>query len=273
MSVQPSDQAVAKSGGLRTTGRVRAGSPGRPLVTVVTSVLNGGRTLEETIQSVLHQSYPNVEYIVVDGASTDGTLAILSRYSDSIDFWVSARDRGIYDAWNKGLAYARGNWIMFVGADDQLTPTAIESLVTAAANCQAETDFVCGKVELIRRGQVVRIIGTSWSWQKFRRYMSIAHSGGMHSAAYFERFGNFDASFSICGDYELLLRAGSKLKVVFVDSIITRMRMGGASNSNTRVFGESVRARITHGLCTPAKGKIDAAWARVKWQLRMLLGK
>lgn len=272
MSSPSQPQSLSAScGGLRTHGKAKAGTPGKPLVTIVTSVLNGEKTLEETIQSVLQQTYPNVEYIVVDGASNDGTIALLSRYSDSIDYWISEPDRGIYDAWNKGLGYASGDWIIFVGADDHLTPTAIASLVNAAQKEQA--DFVCGKVEMLRDGQVTRTIGVPWSWRKFRRYMSIAHSGGMHCAEYFQRFGRFDSSYRICGDYELLLRAGPQLQVVFVDTVVTRMRMGGVSNASDRVFRESVRARITHGLCTPLQGRFDAAWARAKWQVRRLLGR
>lgn len=273
MIAQSHAPAPPVSGGLKSAGKRKAGSPNQPVVTVVTSVLNGEQTLEETIQSVLQQTYPNVEYIIVDGASKDGTVALLSRYSDSIDYWISEPDRGIYDAWNKGLGYARGDWVIFVGADDQLTPTAIESLVNAALKDAGPADFVCGKVEMLRDGQVTRTIGAAWSWRKFRRYMSIAHSGGMHRAEYFKRFGRFDSSYRICGDYELLLRAGQQLKVVFVDTVVTRMRMGGVSNANDRVFRESVRARMTHGLCTPRQGRLDAAWARAKWQVRRLLGR
>lgn len=85
-----------------------------PLITVITVVLNGEGHLEETMQSVLNQTYPNVEYIIVDGGSTDGTLDIIRKYGDRIDYWVSEKDKGIYDAMNKGIKVALGSWINFM---------------------------------------------------------------------------------------------------------------------------------------------------------------
>ena len=89
-----------------------------PLISVITVVLNGEKYLEETIQSVINQTYPNVEYIIIDGGSTDGTLDIIKKYEDKIDYWVSEKDKGIYDAMNKGIRAACGNWINFMNAGD-----------------------------------------------------------------------------------------------------------------------------------------------------------
>ncbi len=94
----------------------------RPVVSVITSVYNGAEGIERTIRSILAQNYPGVEYIVVDGGSGDGTVEILKRYNDSIDYWVSARDKGIYDAWNKGVQLAKGEWIAFLGSGDVYLP-------------------------------------------------------------------------------------------------------------------------------------------------------
>ena len=106
------------SGGLRIKGIEKKSTLGKPLITVVTVVYNGATTLEQTIQSVVNQSYDNKEYIIIDGASTDGTLDIIKKYEDKIDYWQSEPDEGIYDAMNKGLACAKGDFLIFIGADD-----------------------------------------------------------------------------------------------------------------------------------------------------------
>ena len=96
-----------------------------PLVTIITVVFNGEQLIEETVLSVLNQSYNNVEYIVIDGGSDDGTLKILSKYNDKIDYWLSEPDNGIYDAMNKGIALASGEWINFMNCGDRFASTDV----------------------------------------------------------------------------------------------------------------------------------------------------
>jgi glycosyltransferase involved in cell wall biosynthesis len=105
-------------GGQRTHGYFRASLSNMPLITVVTVVFNGAKVLEETIKSVINQNYNNVEYIIIDGGSTDGTLDILRKYQNIVDYWVSEADNGIYDAMNKGIYLANGKWINFMNAGD-----------------------------------------------------------------------------------------------------------------------------------------------------------
>jgi glycosyltransferase involved in cell wall biosynthesis len=104
-----------QSGGLRANGITKRSQENMPLIAVITVVRNGEKTLEQTILSAINQTYTNVEYIVVDGASTDGTLDIIRKYDDRIGYWVSEPDEGIYDAMNKGIDLATGEWINFRG--------------------------------------------------------------------------------------------------------------------------------------------------------------
>ena len=105
-------------GGLRTKGYFKKSYEGKPLISIITVVYNGKQYIEETIQNVINQTYSNVEYIIIDGASTDGTLDIIKKYEDKIDYWVSGRDKGIYYAMNKGIDLATGDWINFMNAGD-----------------------------------------------------------------------------------------------------------------------------------------------------------
>lgn len=114
----PSMAGRQGEGGLRTKGYFKENFPSRPIITVVTVVLNDCQNIEETILSVIKQSYDNVEYIVLDGASSDGTIDLIKKYDDFIDYWVSEPDKGIYQAFNKGIDLSSGKWIAFMNCGD-----------------------------------------------------------------------------------------------------------------------------------------------------------
>lgn len=121
---------VTLEGGLRTRCAVRKRESGKPLVSIITVVFNDGRNIEEVIKNVINQSYPNIEYIIIDGGSTDNTLDIIKKYDDKIDYWVSKKDNGIYDAMNKGVGAATGEWVNFMNAGDSFYHmTTIEDLM------------------------------------------------------------------------------------------------------------------------------------------------
>ena len=107
-----------REGGLRTKGIERRGSATHPLISVITVVYNGASNLEQTIQSVINQDCQNFEYIIIDGGSTDGTIEIVEKYADRIDYWMSGRDAGLYDAMNRGVELAAGEWLNFMNCGD-----------------------------------------------------------------------------------------------------------------------------------------------------------
>jgi len=200
-----------------------------PLITIITATYNAAAHLAGSIDSVLRQTYLNFEYIVIDGASSDGTLDILKMHNKQITYWLTEPDTGIYDAWNKGIKKANGAWILFLGADDQLLPDALESYVKFINQNSAQGfDYISSKVKRVRpNGTVEGIVGKPWKWNDFKYRMTTAHPGSFHSKRLFSRFGNFSTSYQIVSDYEMLLRAGKDLRAGYFDKITVLMSTGG----------------------------------------------
>lgn len=221
----------------------------RPLISIITVVLNGAKTLAATIESVHRQTFRDFEYLVLDGGSTDGTIGILERHREHVTHWTSEPDAGIYDAWNKALRRARGEWIAFLGADDTYYPEALDSYARAIADLpQSGTHYISSRVHLEKDGKIVRTVGGAWTWPTFSRFMTVAHVGSLHHRSLFEQYGPFDASYRVCGDYELLLRPRHLLRAAFVDRVTVKMALGGVSNSNvTLALREQERAKRVAG--------------------------
>lgn len=264
---------MKQEGGARLQGMQKESVPGKPLITIITATYNAAEYLPNAIKSIRKQTYGNVEWIVVDGASQDCTLDILRQNEDAVDYWMSEPDKGIYDAWNKGLRRAKGEWVCFLGADDQMLSNAVESMVNCALSSQRALEFVSGRVKLFQDGKGGRTIGRPWNWPEFSRYMCVAHTGAMHRVTYFRKYGEFDASYRISGDYEILLRAGKYLRAGFVDQVVAHAVLGGVSNRDKTVFRENLRAKLRHGACGPLAGIVFMVRAQLAWSLRGLIGR
>jgi len=202
LSPQPGMDLI--EGGLRTQGIFKSGTKEQPLVTYVTVVRNNTATLARTIESVQKQTYRNVEHVVLDGASTDGTLDLIRRYADRIDYFVSEPDNGLYDAVNKAIPLSRGQLICVLNSDDWLEPNAAELAVHRIA------DFD-GASLLLTAAQVrSREVDTAW-------YPAFVHPGcyfkcanDCHNAIYatpaaYERSGPYDTSYKIAADFKWIM--------------------------------------------------------------------
>jgi len=233
------------SGGKRLKGILAENSADQPLVTVVTAVYNGQSYMAGCLESVLRQDYPNVEHIVLDGGSCDGTVDVLREYDDRIALWRSEPDGGVYDAWNKALAEARGEWICFLGVDDEFLPGAISAyMALAAANPNAE--YLSSNVRWVHPSGFQKILGQPWTWGAFSQWMCTPHVGSMHRRSLFDRLGGYNISYRIVADYELLLRARDALRTAYMPIITVVMRAGGTSDT-CRAFLEQARAKISAG--------------------------
>jgi glycosyltransferase involved in cell wall biosynthesis len=261
---------IIAEGGRRSRNATGKQTPGSPLVSVITSVYNGAEDLERTLKSVVAQSYPCVEYIVVDGASKDGTVDILKKYDDVIDYWISARDTGIYDAWNKGVQLAQGEWIAFLGVGDAYLPDAINQYMDFSKQ-HPDCRYISSRVRLMRDGHGVRTIGQPWSWPAFVKYMTVAHVGSLHHRQLYASYGLYDLTYRITGDYELLLRAGKTLQAGYFPEVTAEMMLGGASNKSTKVLDETFRAKVQTGKRHVILARIEDFIARIKFYIRLYL--
>ena len=248
--------------------RCMAGSrPDYPLVTVITAVFNGRGHLASCLESVISQDYPNIEHLVLDGGSTDGTLDVLRHYDERIAFWKTEPDQGVFDAWNKGLAQARGEWICFLGADDEFLPGAVSAYM-ALARKHPDAEFLSSRARLEHPTGYSPVFGGPWSWPQFTKAMTTVHVGSMHSRTMFERLGQFDISYKIAGDYELMLRAKDTLRTGFMPDLTVVMRAGGLSDSTAGLY-EARRAKLQNSVCSPMRAEADLRQLITRFYLRL----
>lgn len=232
-----------------------------PLISIIVAVFNGRATLQQCIDSVAQQTYPNKELIVIDGGSKDGTVDLLRTNQERIAYWISEPDSGIYNAWNKGLVQAKGEWICFLGADDYLWDSQVLArLAVQLEKIPPDIRVAYGQImKLSVEGKELYSEGDPWpeAKKRFGQYMSIPHPAVMHRRSLFERHGKFDESFRIAGDYELLLRELKTGDAVFIPGIITTgVRAGGISmlSENTmKSLRELGRAQRMHGQLFPGR--------------------
>lgn len=230
-----------------------------PFITIIVAVFNGVDTLEKCLASISTQSYARKQLIVIDGGSTDGCIDTLKRYASVIDYWVSESDSGIYHAWNKALRHARGDWVCFLGADDFFWQSdVLEQMAPFLAAAYPGTRVVYGQIATVNRtGTIVQRLGDYWETARrlMPQLMAVPHAGLMHHRSLFEEHGQFDESFRIAGDYELLLRELLANDASFIPNLITvGMREGGISSQpgNTiLMLKECRRAQKSHGLIRP----------------------
>lgn len=201
-------------------------------ISVVTAVLDRARVVGDCLQSVLEQTHPEVEHVVIDGGSTDGTLDIVRANSGRVAHLVSERDGGLYEAINKGLAAATGDVIGILGADDVYASRSTLALVAAAMQAGADACFG----DLVYIDDQARVVRT-WRSSPFRRGRFLRgwmppHPTFFVRRSVYARLGGYDTRFRIAADYELMLRylEGARIPSVYVPQTLVRMRVGGTSN-------------------------------------------
>ena len=209
-----------------------SGADAQPRLSIILATWQAASTLDACLQSTIEQSFTSWELLVVDGASTDGTVDIIRRFEDHIAWWHSEEDAGIYDAWNKGLAHARGEYVCFIGADDKWADaTSLSRLFDAIGN--EEYDLVTSQGNFYdSETDKSFTYGSAWDYRRIGPRMIICHPGLMHRRELFEAYGLFDTSYSITGDLEFLLRLPEDMRTLHVESTSLVIEMAGISRQN-----------------------------------------
>ena len=224
-------------------------------ISIVIATFNAAKYLSACLNSCIGQTWQDTEIIVIDGASTDGTVDIIRRHAPQIAYWKSEPDKGIYDAWNKALSHVTGSWVLFRGADDVFWDEHVLEKSVPGLEAASASELICygTVVSLNEHKEMVGIRGGPWEEAKSRFFkeMPMAHTGVFHHIELFRRFGHFDPSYRIAGDYDFLLRAvkGGVEGKFLAGVIVTKMNGGGISHTQgLRTKRESIIALKKNGV-------------------------
>ncbi len=216
-------------------------NPAKPTISIITATWNCRRTVANCISSVAGQTWPHIQHVVVDGASTDGTFEVLQAHRHQIAELQSEPDRGIYDALNKGLALSKGDVVGFLHADDMYAhPQVLERVAAAFAN--QDVCAVYGDLQYVSQNDTNKVV-RNWVSSKFT--LRDLAWGWMppHPSLYvrrnwYERIGGFDAEYQVSADYLSILQMFSQpeFKAIYLAEVMVKMRTGGTSNRNLKAM-------------------------------------
>jgi len=222
----PESKGRQGEGGLRTKAYYKKSYDNKPLISIVTVVYNGKKYLEQTINSILDQTYDNVEYIVIDGGSTDGTLEIIQKYDRQIDYWISESDDGIYDAMNKGAGLAIGEYISFLNADDWYLGDSIELI--AKNSLKDHPGYLYGDVNLYDDNKVMGQHRANL--KRYKKHTPIGHQALFVQTKYLRQMP-FSNKYKIIADYDFMIKL-IKLNISYIqlDRPLVNFRIAGISS-------------------------------------------
>jgi glycosyltransferase involved in cell wall biosynthesis len=196
-----------------------------PKVSIITIVWNDAKGLEKTIQSVIHQTYENIEYIIIDGGSTDATVDIIKKYKNKIDYWVSEKDKGIYDAMNKGIQAATGTWVNFMNAGD----TFVDNEVLEKINFESFKNDILVYGKKLQNNKIINPLPI--------KVLEVGEIHANHQSMFFNKYLlenelKYDLQYKIYADYELVNKIYLKYpkQNVFIDQLIADFEGGGVSS-------------------------------------------
>ena len=206
-------------------------------ISIITVCFNSAKTIRDTIASVFAQDHPDIEYIVIDGGSTDGTLAIIDEYRARIALVVSESDKGLYDAMNKGIAAATGEVVGILNSDDFYESTDVLSCIANAFSANPKKDIVFGDIVFVRPDKLEKVVrryaaGHFRPW-KLRFGWMPPHPGTFIRRHLYQKVGSYKLNYKIAADFDMFVRLliTHKASYMWVDRVLVRMRLGGVSTT------------------------------------------
>ncbi|MGO3406065.1 glycosyltransferase family 2 protein [Marinomonas sp.] len=207
----------------------------QPLITIITSTYNAAKDLHWTIDSIRAQTYPNIQWIIADGGSKDESVELFKQNEDVIDYWFSEPDKGIYDAWNKALKHAKGDWVQFIGAGDEYYQNStLDEVSKIVSKAYPVYEMVYGRVKLLDQNRKpIGVSGIPWnemkgSWQGIRPMLPV-HPEVFHHKSILMNIGGFNAKYKISADTEFMYKSMYKKDPLYIDVFIDKLAMGGVS--------------------------------------------
>jgi glycosyltransferase len=237
-----------------------------PTVSVVTPTFNAVTTIEACCESVAGQDYSQIEHLVIDGGSSDGTVAVLKSRGIRHE---SSPDAGIFDAMSKGVRMASGEFVHILNGDDRYAHSAVLSKTLQAMTAHGWDLCHARAAQVSQSGRIVRVIGRDVNKRQLLEKMRVAHPTVIVHRSVYERYGAFSVGFRVAGDYEFLLRIWDKVRMGFIDEVLVIMAIGGNSTrpeNLVRSYRESLAAAVVHG-AHPARATIRCGYEIAKHRL------
>ncbi len=244
-SVHGGKKTIIEDGGIRKKGYIKKPVRGKPLISVITTVFNGVDSIERTIRSVIQQTYDNLEYIIIDGGSTDGTLGVIRKYNDVINYWISRKDRGIYEGMNHGIMMSNGEWINFMNSGDTFTSADI---IECAAEVfkKSHASFIYSDAILVyEKGQRERIHYCYKTDKKTR----LLHQSCIYKKELHDLYGYYLVADGVTiSDYIFFNQLPQELFLKFT-KMICRFDKNNNISSGWRHFNQKLGSDMIFGIC------------------------
>jgi len=243
-----------------------------PLISIITVTYNAADYLAQTIESVLAQTHPNIEYIIIDGGSIDGTVDIIRNYESQITNtlkhfkFVREKDNGIYDAMNKGIRMAQGELIGIVNASDYYEPNTVERVVDAYLQ-NNDVGIFHGNMNMLNEdGSFFKLKKPNINLEELYQGMSIYHPTFFVAKSVYEKYGLFDLQYKIAADFDFALRCNSAgVKFFYIDSVISNFRKGGVSYIRIKAtHQECKKVLIQNGYAETTVNVVAKVWEKLR---------
>jgi|LakMenEpi03Aug12_release.lakeMendotaPanAssembly.Ray.scaffolds.fasta_scaffold56504_3 glycosyltransferase involved in cell wall biosynthesis len=225
-----------------------------PFFSIITASYNSQKTISKTIESLLNQDYTDFEYIIIDGDSKDETLKIIKSFEvkfreKNITYkYISERDNGVYDAWNKGLKLAQGEWISFIGSDDFYEYNAL-NLYYNSIRKNLNINFISSKINIINnKNLIIRTVGEKFNYDNIIRNMNIAQVGAFHKKELFSKIGYFVLEYKIVGDLEFYTRTKNIIIPEYFETVTANMLNEGLSSLVFQAQNEAKKLKLKRKL-------------------------